>query len=93
MGWQAFLEGAPAIGWAETQQRYFDFIKSKRTGKRWLSAVIRKCWDIAWDQWDHRNKVLNDKDHSILTIRTDLEIKDQVQLGIRTITDAAKPSF
>jgi len=28
IGWQAFLEGCPVIGWAETQQRYYPWIGS-----------------------------------------------------------------
>ena len=55
IGWQALLEGCPAKGWEESQQMYFSWIGSRRTGKRWLSAVIRKLWDVAWDMWDHRN--------------------------------------
>jgi hypothetical protein len=29
----------------------------RRTGKRWLIAVIKKTWEIAWSLWQHRNKV------------------------------------
>ena len=32
VGWQTFLEGCPVKGWAEVQQRYFEWIKSKRSG-------------------------------------------------------------
>ena len=35
----------------------YNFIKSRRTGKRWLTAVIEKLRDLAWDLWEHRNKI------------------------------------
>ena len=62
IGWQALLEGCPAIGWREAQQSYFDWLSSRRTGLRWLSALIRKLWDVAWDLWDDRNGILHDKE-------------------------------
>jgi hypothetical protein len=35
---------------------------SKKTTLRWTSALIRKTWEVAWDQWEHRiNGILHDK--------------------------------
>jgi hypothetical protein len=31
-------------------------------GKRWLTAIIRKLWDTAWDLWDQRNHHLHKVD-------------------------------
>ena len=59
VGWQAFLEGCPVLGWQETQQQFYSWIGSCRTGARWLSQVIRKAWDVAWVQWEHRNVILH----------------------------------
>jgi hypothetical protein len=58
IGWQSFLEGRPSVGWSEVQHRYYEFLDSRRTGLRWLTALIQKLWDVAWDMWDHRNRVL-----------------------------------
>jgi hypothetical protein len=55
MGWRAAFEGRWHLDWAAVQQRYYDYIGSRRTGKRWLIAVITKLWDIAWDLWMDRN--------------------------------------
>jgi hypothetical protein len=41
-----------------TQQAYYTLIKSRRIGKRWVVALIKKMWDIAWDLWEHRNGIL-----------------------------------
>ena len=35
---------------------------SRRTGRRWVEALIEKLWEISWTMWDHRNKVLYDND-------------------------------
>ena len=42
VGWRALLEGCPVQGWAEVQQRYFEWINNRRSGERWLVALIQK---------------------------------------------------
>jgi hypothetical protein len=32
IGWQALLEGRPALGWREVQQQYLEWIGSRRSG-------------------------------------------------------------
>jgi hypothetical protein len=55
----AILSGRPSpVGWSEVQHRYYEFLDSRRTGLRWLTALIQKLWDVAWDMWDHRNRAL-----------------------------------
>ena len=81
IGWQGLMEHFPASGWAETQQRYFEWLGSRKTGKRWMAALISKLWDIAWDMWDHRNDVVhrtgNDKD----SIKLNKEIREELRTG------------
>ena len=93
VGWRSFLEGFPVKGWAEVQQRYFEFIKSKRTGKRWLVAVIKKVWEVAWDIWDHRNNVVHGKDAKTIANQLRQEIEEQFKLGVETVTKDAKLLF
>ena len=59
IGWKNFLFGVVALEWQQAQQEYYTLISSRRTGKRWVSALIRKLWDIAWDLWDHRNSQIH----------------------------------
>jgi hypothetical protein len=50
MQWQAFFEGAPALGWSEYMDLYYNSIRSNRNGHRWLSSsIMKKLWNIAWD--------------------------------------------
>jgi hypothetical protein len=55
LGWEAAFEGKWHIGWAEVQDTYFKFIGSRRSGRRWLIALINKVWLTAWDLWEDRN--------------------------------------
>jgi hypothetical protein len=59
-----------------------EFLDSRRrTGLRWLTALIQKLWDVAWDMWDHRNRVLHDQEnwsHATLQIQ---QITDEFAKG------------
>ena len=57
LGWEAAFEGKWHVGWEEVQDTYFKFIGSRRSGKRWLIALINKVWLTAWDLWEDRNGV------------------------------------
>lgn len=52
-GWRNFFEGIWDSSWRETQALFLKRRGSRRSPKRWASAVIRKLWDIAWDLWEH----------------------------------------
>jgi hypothetical protein len=64
-GWRNFFEGWIPVAWVEAQQAYYSLISSFRTGKRWVTLLITKLWDIAWDLWEHRNGVLHQQDNII----------------------------
>jgi hypothetical protein len=85
LGWRCLLEGVPAKGWAEIQEAYFGRKGSRRSGKRWLVAVLKKLSDIAWDQWEHRNGISHDKEIGTRTIEREREIREQFTIGSRTV--------
>jgi hypothetical protein len=93
IGWQSLLEGRPALGWSEAQQRYFEGLGSRRTGLRWLTALIQKLWDIAWDMWDHRNRVLHETEHSVAHELQTQQITDQFLLGAAGLPRKARALF
>ena len=41
------------------QDVYFKWLGMKRTGMRWVVALIKKLWDVSWDQWENRNEALD----------------------------------
>jgi hypothetical protein len=58
IGWN-LLEGWLSASWADIQQEYLSSIRSRRSGRRWLIALIKKLWDVSWDLWDHRNGIVH----------------------------------
>jgi hypothetical protein len=64
-GWRLFFEGWTDKGWEEAQQLYYSFLCSRRTGRRWVIALIKKMWQIAWDLWEHRNGILHEQQNAV----------------------------
>jgi hypothetical protein len=87
LGWQPFLEGGIANDWQFAQQTYFKSLRSKKSGRRWVSALIRKLRTVAWDQWEHRNSILHDHDSTkhrkIITQDTDRLISRQFAMRVQ----------
>jgi hypothetical protein len=61
MGWKHFFEGRLHHRWREHMTTHYKNTGERKSGKRWISALIRKLWEIAWDLWEHRNGVLHDR--------------------------------
>jgi hypothetical protein len=57
IGWYNFLMGKVSSRWQDVQQKYFEWLKRRNTGRAWVKALIQKVWEISWDLWDHRNEV------------------------------------
>jgi len=93
IGWRAFFEGCPAKGWEEAQQEYYLWIQSKRTGLRWLSALIRKLWDLAWDMWDHRNQILHDREEGQAVKEREQRIREEFAEGSDGLDEETKLLF
>jgi hypothetical protein len=55
VGWRNFLEGGILHEWAAKQQENYDWMQKRNTGKRWISTLIKKLWEISWNMWEHRN--------------------------------------
>jgi hypothetical protein len=49
----------------EAQQRYYYSTKSSKNGCRWVTELIHKLWDTAWDLWEHRNEVLHERENQV----------------------------
>ncbi len=55
IGWKNFMEGGILHEWAAKQQEYYDWLQCRNTGKRWLTNLIKKLWEISWNMWEQRN--------------------------------------
>ncbi len=38
-------------------------MKSRRSGKWWISGLIQKLWEVAWDLWDYWNSILHHQEN------------------------------
>ena len=83
LGWHAAFEGRFAIGWAEAQERHYRATPSKpyHNGRRWLSQVIKKLFEISWDLWTHRNNELHKRDTGIRILELHQDVADEFTQG------------
>jgi hypothetical protein len=81
MGWQPSFEGAPALGWSEYMDLYYNFIRSNRNGHRWLSSIIKKLWNISWDLWEHQNGAAHGKQDGVTAAFLQQEVQNEFQKG------------
>ena len=65
----------------------------RKTGERWVMALIHKLWDVAWDLWDHCNRVLHDSDTSLIKQQREQEIMAQFEAGAHSVTAEARVLF
>jgi len=89
MGWFQFLLGRHSKAFEKIQASHLSQNRIKRNPKRWAINMVHRCFDILWDMWDHRNKIMtNDPDTLFALARDDdlnTEIQEQYQLGRDTL--------
>ena len=91
VGWGNAFHGFWAESWATTQEGYYKRNNLKNTGERWLSALIRKLFEVAWDQWQYRNSIVHDKREGQVARLLEQEIRDEYNLGFRGFTLSIRP--
>jgi hypothetical protein len=64
IGWENFFEGCVAKEWEHIQIIYYEWCQSKKSGRRWTTALIQKLCDIAWDLWEYRNGIIHAKENA-----------------------------
>jgi hypothetical protein len=90
IGWRAFLEGAILQQWAAKQQEYYTWLQRRNTGRRWITTLIKKLWEISWDMWEQRNGELTNpespaslREHARLDALISTEYADIITLTLR----------
>ena len=85
IGWRAFLHGYTSIHWEAAQSLYLQHKASRTSGKRWISALIKKLWETIWAMWRYRNGLVHEQTNSPLhklTATLNLTIVKELQYGI-----------
>ena len=72
------LYGWWSQGWAEVQHAYLVSLSRRTTGQRWLSRLIKKQWEIAWDLWKHRTAIAHSPDSFSLALAHD-QINEEIR--------------
>jgi hypothetical protein len=57
IGWGACFEGCLGKEWRIAQEQHYKSIKFHYSGRLWITALITKLWQVAWDLWEHRNGI------------------------------------
>lgn len=81
IGWQNFLEGRVSKKIQHAQQLHLDALSTRRTGERWLAALIVKMWEVSWDLWDHRNGILHNNENSVKYAKQKREVELEFEEG------------
>lgn len=65
-GLNAVIDGFLHLEWAAVQHNYYIWLHCCTIGFGWLLQVIRRLWEVAWDLWQHRNRVLRSDNSYVL---------------------------
>ena len=79
IGWDMDFKGFLSKIWQVVQQEHFEELNSRRPGCCFISSLIQKLWDYAWDMWQQRNFILKNNTHEIESC-DDLMAKFQTQI-------------
>ena len=59
IGWTNFLCGRWGVTWKEAQKLHYLKIKSKKSARLWVIAILKKLMLLRWDMWQFRNTALH----------------------------------
>lgn len=71
--------------WAFAQQRCYKQVETEQTGRRWATALTKKLWEVAWDQWKHHDGILHDGESVLVMADTDAEIWELHQESLQDL--------
>ena len=57
--WTNFLFGCRHYKWKLGHEVHLQYLRSTRSSRRWVIAIIAKLQLTAWDMWQHRNSILH----------------------------------
>jgi hypothetical protein len=92
-GWGNFFKGFMAREWRSAQEVQLSRSRSKRSVRRWLSALIRKLWQIAWDLWEHRNGYLHRNKDSLISAEVNGKIVEEFRKGTTMLRQTTRALF
>jgi hypothetical protein len=83
IGWEALLNGQVLTLWKEIKHQYFLFLGKRNLCERWVQLLIQKLFDVAWDQWEHKNEVVH-QTKNLVTHTEAEQLNGWIREAIRT---------
>ena len=83
IGWNNFSLGRWSPLWQQAQALYYQRIGSKKSAKRWTSAIVHHLMMTRWDLWQFRNKIKHSPDGPEAT-DTNNDLNGQIQHELTT---------
>ena len=93
LGWQSLLEGRLVKGWRDLQGGHLSAISSRKSSRRWTTALIRKLWQVSWDQWEHRNVFQHGDTDRTANRQVNEQIAREFRLGPRNLPERLQHFF
>jgi hypothetical protein len=66
------------------QAEHYLRIRSRRSSRRWIAALVKKLADVVWQMWD------NEKETATLSIEVNRKIRAEYDQGIINLSNAAQ---
>ena len=93
IGWGNLVMGLPSKKWSYYQQKHFNLIGSRRSGKRWVTMLLKLLMNTAWDMWDSRcdwrHRVGNDRDLMAENL-LNIAIREEMSKGSAGVPNGSK---
>jgi len=84
LGWDLALEGVISKKWRFQQHTHWKTYRSRKSSKWWMTELLKRLMNTAWDMWQHRNRALHDKpDNRALILEQEInnKVTKMYQLG------------
>jgi hypothetical protein len=81
LGWLSFIKEFPSNHWQAAQTCYLEWLGSRKSGRWWMTALIRKFWPIACDIWDVRNGIVHARETNEASVIRDTAITAEFASG------------
>jgi hypothetical protein len=88
IGWFNFIQGFLSLQWRVCQAEHLIRTKSKKSAILWMSRFQKRLFQIVWDLWDHRNKLLHgagDRMHPTSLRNIDEDIQSEWNRNLDTL--------
>jgi hypothetical protein len=82
--------------WRSTQEGYILYSSSPKSSRQWATALILKLFNVAWDQWEHRNHFLHEVENKFdqeEALQVDNQIRQEFVTGSRLLAPGDRGLF